>query len=232
MEKRDFLKANKLINRVEDLLLEALDAFEEIPQEIQNAMQNYHKDNASVAYCLRWGTQAATEVREGFHVVVSGISCTEAEQVINPCPELSNKYWDCECTGKRFIHPNSRLKCPICEAEKDNQPDSRLEEVMAGAYFAYDFDKLDDPFIILETYPQFHIKMSDVWLDSHLTKFVLKEACLKEIVTDMGWDYEDFLCSYTWDNTEQIYLSAYHGDMVLAECFVERLSISECMEDV
>ena len=39
------------------------------------------------------------------------------------------EYWDCECTDN-YIHDKSTTSvCPYCEAEQENQPDSRLDEV-------------------------------------------------------------------------------------------------------
>lgn len=41
---------------------------------------------------------------------------------------LTNQYWDCECE-KNFIRPIECPKCPLCGSEKEDQPDSRIEEV-------------------------------------------------------------------------------------------------------
>ena len=38
-------------------------------------------------------------------------------------------YWDCECT-KNFIHPKTDKRCLRCDAEHEDCPDSRLEEVV------------------------------------------------------------------------------------------------------
>lgn len=40
----------------------------------------------------------------------------------------SPDYWDCECTVK-YIHPKSIIKCNICEATQEDQPDSHANEV-------------------------------------------------------------------------------------------------------
>ena len=53
-----------------------------------------------------------------------------------PCvPELSSDYWDCECSDK-YIQSNSVEVCPICKANRDEQPDSHQSEVDEGIHFA------------------------------------------------------------------------------------------------
>lgn len=42
----------------------------------------------------------------------------------------TDKYWDCECL-KNFIHPKSQIMCYECGVYADNQPDSRVKEVLA-----------------------------------------------------------------------------------------------------
>jgi rubrerythrin len=39
-------------------------------------------------------------------------------------------FWDCECE-EDFIHPSSDEACPVCGAHRDEQPDSRVNEVSA-----------------------------------------------------------------------------------------------------
>lgn len=43
--------------------------------------------------------------------------------------ELTDEYWDCECE-KDFIHLRSQESCPVCKAEQEDQPDSRVLEVL------------------------------------------------------------------------------------------------------
>lgn len=43
--------------------------------------------------------------------------------------ELTDEYWDCECE-KGFIHRRSQESCPVCKAEQEDQPDSRVSEVL------------------------------------------------------------------------------------------------------
>lgn len=45
-----------------------------------------------------------------------------------PTLETDQHYWDCECE-EEYIHPKTEKECPICGAEKDEQPDSRVEEL-------------------------------------------------------------------------------------------------------
>lgn len=44
--------------------------------------------------------------------------------------KTTEKYWDCECE-KNFIHPKIQTECPICGAVAEEQPDSRVNEVLA-----------------------------------------------------------------------------------------------------
>lgn len=44
--------------------------------------------------------------------------------------QLTDKFWDCECE-ENYIHPYSEDTCPICGAERDTQPDSCVNEVVA-----------------------------------------------------------------------------------------------------
>lgn len=41
---------------------------------------------------------------------------------------LDERYWDCECVVD-FIHPNSQDQCVVCDALRDDQPNSRANEV-------------------------------------------------------------------------------------------------------
>lgn len=53
----------------------------------------------------------------------------EEQDEDNPNPELDPVYWDCECE-ENYIHRHSaRTQCPVCNAESENQPDSRVNEV-------------------------------------------------------------------------------------------------------
>ena len=41
----------------------------------------------------------------------------------------TEKYWDCECE-RDFIHPKTQSKCNICGVLAEEQPDSRVNEVL------------------------------------------------------------------------------------------------------
>lgn len=47
--------------------------------------------------------------------------------------ELTDKYWDCECE-QDFIHSKNCDMCIYCGALKDEQPDSRVNEVKAAGH--------------------------------------------------------------------------------------------------
>jgi hypothetical protein len=40
------------------------------------------------------------------------------------------RFWDCEC-GKQFIHSRQHTVCNKCGANRDEQPDSRVDEICA-----------------------------------------------------------------------------------------------------
>jgi len=41
-----------------------------------------------------------------------------------------NDYWDCECLGNDYIHSKIQMLCFECGSHQDEQPDSRLDEVL------------------------------------------------------------------------------------------------------
>ncbi len=43
---------------------------------------------------------------------------------------MTDKYWDCECRNG-YIHPSSDNVCTVCHALREEQPDSRVTEVLA-----------------------------------------------------------------------------------------------------
>lgn len=43
--------------------------------------------------------------------------------------KTTEKYWDCECEDN-FVHPKTQKTCPICGTNSDEQPDSRVDEVL------------------------------------------------------------------------------------------------------
>ncbi len=44
--------------------------------------------------------------------------------------KTTKSHWDCECEAN-YIHTKADKFCRICHARSDEQPDSRVEEVMA-----------------------------------------------------------------------------------------------------
>jgi hypothetical protein len=66
----------KCIRKIEDLLSEARKLFDKIPSSIQTAILNTHREPATLQHCLRWGLQAAKELREDWHTVVAGVPCS------------------------------------------------------------------------------------------------------------------------------------------------------------
>ena len=79
MTKEKVTQAYENIKSIEKLLDEAETLFNEIPDRIRHAILKYHNTDSSVNYCLRWGRQAATEVRDDWHDVVSKLQTEEAD---------------------------------------------------------------------------------------------------------------------------------------------------------
>ncbi len=73
MQKEILISAHATISKIEDKLSEATDLFDKLPTEIREAALRYHRDQATIQHCLRWGLQAAKELREDGHAVVAGI---------------------------------------------------------------------------------------------------------------------------------------------------------------
>src|SRR5574344_1605011 len=49
-----------------------------------------------------------------------------------PDMALADGFWYCECSGNDYIHPLTEARCPRCGAARDDQPSSRLDEVVAA----------------------------------------------------------------------------------------------------
>lgn len=47
--------------------------------------------------------------------------------------ELTDEYWDCECE-KDYIHLHSEESCPVCKALQEDQPNSRVSEVLKNGF--------------------------------------------------------------------------------------------------
>jgi hypothetical protein len=47
--------------------------------------------------------------------------------------KTTEKYWDCECKDN-FIHPKTQSQCNICGALAEEQPDSRINEVVTFGF--------------------------------------------------------------------------------------------------
>jgi len=79
LTKEQFINARASISRIEDLFTSAEKLFDGIPIEIQTAILNYHREPATLQHCIRWGLQAAKDIREDWHNVVSKIPCEKGD---------------------------------------------------------------------------------------------------------------------------------------------------------
>ena len=69
-----------------------------------------------------------------------GISEKELKDVLEGKGVLTTeKYWDCNCL-KNFIHPKSQKMCYECGAIEEEQPDSRVSEVLIAGFSLEDGD--------------------------------------------------------------------------------------------
>ena len=50
--------------------------------------------------------------------------------------ELTDEYWDCECE-KDYIHLRLQDSCPVCKAESEDQPASRVPEVIKYGFVMF-----------------------------------------------------------------------------------------------
>ena len=75
LSKTVFIIARDTISQIEDLLIEAETLLDKLPAVIQTAIRNAHNESASLQYCLRWGLQAAKEIRADWHSVVDDLPC-------------------------------------------------------------------------------------------------------------------------------------------------------------
>jgi len=73
VDKSRFVDARRSVSKIEDLLAEASELYEGIEPDILQAIIDYHNETATLLYCLRWGLQAAKEIREDWHTVVSSL---------------------------------------------------------------------------------------------------------------------------------------------------------------
>lgn len=63
-----------------------------------------------------------------------GVSKDERNEILhNQDIVTTEKYWDCECL-ERYIHPKSQKTCFKCCTSADEQPDSRVIEVLAEGF--------------------------------------------------------------------------------------------------
>jgi len=75
MEKEKFLCSYETVSKIKDLFTTAEDLLNQIPHEIQQTILNYHNNHATVQHCIRWGLQAASDIRKDWHTVVANITC-------------------------------------------------------------------------------------------------------------------------------------------------------------
>lgn len=47
--------------------------------------------------------------------------------------QLTDEYWDCECK-KDYIHLRSQKLCPVCTKTHEDQPNSRVPEVIEHGF--------------------------------------------------------------------------------------------------
>jgi len=80
LAKKQFTDAYDTIYMIENLLTEVEGLFNQIPPAIQQAILNHHNEPATLQHCIRWGLQAAKEIRTDWHMVVSNIPCGDQNE--------------------------------------------------------------------------------------------------------------------------------------------------------
>jgi len=55
---------------------------------------------------------------------------------------LTEEYWDCECETN-YIHYKTKTWCPICKKQQEEQPPSRLNEVVEQGFMPAKETNLD-----------------------------------------------------------------------------------------
>lgn len=52
------------LKEIQSLLSQAEQLFRELPGDVQNQLNDFHNEEASLGHCLRWGTTATEELLE------------------------------------------------------------------------------------------------------------------------------------------------------------------------
>jgi len=78
--KVEFMQAYNRIERIEEGFKTMLHSLEDTPAEIRQAFTDYHNEKHTLEHCIRWGLQAAKEIREDWHTVVLGLTCEDPEK--------------------------------------------------------------------------------------------------------------------------------------------------------
>jgi len=77
MTKTNLMKANADISKIENLLTQAQEILQEMHPDILQAFADYHNETGSIAHCLRYGMQGASEIRRDWYNVVNKIQVKE-----------------------------------------------------------------------------------------------------------------------------------------------------------
>lgn len=105
--------------------------FENMLKYIQYRLEKYF-EGEPLGLCIN----SASEIFEGIMITPCEIENHIHEQGSQQCPnsiQTTEKYWDCECE-KDYIHPKTQDKCTICGALAEEQPDSRVNEVLEQGF--------------------------------------------------------------------------------------------------
>lgn len=111
--------------------------FEDMLRYIQYRLEK-HLDGEPLGLCIN----SASEIFEGIMISPCDSRVNEVlEQGFQQYPNsvlTTEKYWDCECE-KNYIHPKTQNRCHIdrchiCGAIAEEQPDSRVNEVLKQGF--------------------------------------------------------------------------------------------------
>jgi len=89
----------------------------------------YQGNKGSISVGSAWKDGGGWQEDPGESLSIKGMTYDAASLKDVPLL-LTDMYWDCECKSN-YIKPSDLDECPICDARREEQPDSRVNEVIA-----------------------------------------------------------------------------------------------------
>jgi hypothetical protein len=123
------IPANKLFKTREEVAEQFLKD-NDVPKELLRVLKQ-EKPKTTVADLLEKLKDVApeTDLEAQYSEIIRIIGTAYNQQFTGIYVDFTSDYWDCECE-RRYIHPSTDEICPTCKAERTNQPDSKICEVV------------------------------------------------------------------------------------------------------